>query len=835
MAVGIVVLIVAGVGVWMTIDQNRTLRNRVDKELLGVAQLKVHEIGTWRTERLADATSLADDPAFATAVSDWLSSQSAEDAHSVTTSLQLRVAVYNFSGAALLDADGRVLLGAGNVESPVSPEVLQAEADSLSRHAAVLTDLHAAPGTGTIHIDTVAAVLSPTTPSKALGWVVLREDASAYLYPLIQSWPVPSNTGETLLVRRDGDNVLFLNDLRNQPKAALKLRIPLADLPLPATQAILGREGIFAGTDYRGAKVIAALEPIPGSDWFIVSKMDTSEALGPVWARTALIAALIAVLLLAFVVSTGLLWQRSTSRTYAAAYEDSLAHHAVLQRFEYLVQQAQDGILLADDSYRIVEANDRASEIWGYPREEFLRLRFLDLVPPETRPWLEEHLQQVKTEGSSTHEAEAVRKDGSLFPVEVSDSAFNVDGQTLIQAIARDISERRRLEREQLDFERQIQHGQRLESLGVLAGGIAHDFNNILTAILGNADLSLHEMPLSAPGRQEVMEVVNASHKAAELCRQMLAYSGHGQFVIEDIDLRSLIEDMLNLVKSAIPKKVLLNLNLAKNLPYLRGDVGQINQVIMNLVINAAEAIGERSGVITISAGAQQCSESYLECSQPGDELAPGLYVTLEISDTGAGMDKETQARLFEPFFTTKFTGRGLGLSAVLGIVRGHRGAIRVYSEVGKGTTFKILLPAGEGTPEFPEEAAAQRGDDWTGSGTVLLADDEETIRALGTVMLERMGFRVLTADDGKEAVELFDHHRNEIALVILDLTMPRMGGEEALRELKQLDPNVRVVLSSGYAESDLVARFAGKGAAGFMQKPYTFATFRDKVKDALM
>jgi CheY-like chemotaxis protein len=314
----------------------------------------------------------------------------------------------------------------------------------------------------------------------------------------------------------------------------------------------------------------------------------------------------------------------------------------------------------------------------------------------------------------------------------------------------------------------------------------------------------------------------------------MLAYSGHGQFVIEDIDLAQLIEDMLSLLSSAMPKKILLNLNLAKHLPNIRGDVSQINQVIMNLVINAAEAIGERSGVINISVGAQECVDQYLDTTYYCEGLVSGLYVTLEVSDTGIGMDKETQKRLFEPFFTTKFAGRGLGLSAVLGIVRGHKGALKVYSELGKGTTFKALFPAvGFGANQLPAPGGAGE-DGWTGEGTVLLADDEETIRALSKRMLERMGFRVLLASDGREALEIYAQHRDEIVLVILDLTMPRMNGEEAFREMRAIDPGVRVLMSSGYAENEVAARFAGKGTAGFLQKPYTLAMLRERVEAAL-
>jgi PAS domain S-box-containing protein len=394
-----------------------------------------------------------------------------------------------------------------------------------------------------------------------------------------------------------------------------------------------------------------------------------------------------------------------------------------------------------------------------------------------------------------------------------------------------DITERKRMEAERLEMERRLLHAQKLESLGVLAGGIAHDFNNLLMAILGYADLALLDVSPVSPVRPSIQEIIKASHRAADLCRQMLAYSGRGKFVIEHLRLDEVIQEMVHMLKTCISKKALLNLNLGKNLPSIEGDPAQLRQVLMNLVINASEAIGNRSGVITISTGARHCDAEYLRETFLDDSLPEGLYVSLEVSDTGCGMDKETQARIFEPFFTTKFTGRGLGMAAVLGIVRGHRGAIKVYSELGKGTTFRLLFPASfqEGEALFAD--AFDTGGEWCGSGTVLLVDDDETILGIGRLMLERLGFSVLTAGDGKEGVEIYRFRGKEIAVVLLDLTMPRMNGEEAFRELRRINPDVRVVLSSGYSEQEIAARFAGRGLAGFIQKPYQLDRLRETLK----
>ena len=417
--------------------------------------------------------------------------------------------------------------------------------------------------------------------------------------------------------------------------------------------------------------------------------------------------------------------------------------------------------------------------------------------------------------------------------------------QTSLESLEKEVTERKQAEEERLSLERQVQHAQKLESLGVLAGGIAHDFNNLLMAILGNADLALGELSPMSPARDNLQEIEKASRRAAGLAKQMLAYSGKGRFVVEPIELGELVKEMAHLLEVSISKKVVLKYNFAENLPPFDGDVTQIRQVVMNLITNASEAIGDKSGAIALSTGAMDCDRAYLdgvnEVLRAGlDEPLPeGVYTYVEVADTGCGMDAETIQKIFDPFFTTKFTGRGLGMSAVLGIVRGHQGAIKIYSEVGKGTTFKLLFPASEPPEEERELAQAKQGTSEDVpvpgfSGTILLVDDEETVRVVSKQMLERMGFTVLTAPDGREALKVFREHAGEIVCVLLDLTMPHMDGDEAFREMRRLHPGVTVILCSGYNEQDATQRFPGKGLAGFIQKPYTLAALEEKLREVL-
>lgn len=408
------------------------------------------------------------------------------------------------------------------------------------------------------------------------------------------------------------------------------------------------------------------------------------------------------------------------------------------------------------------------------------------------------------------------------------------DGTPLFfQGIMLNITERKHAEQEQLSLERQVLQAQKLESLGVLAGGIAHDFNNLLTGILGNADLALLDLSPVSPARQNIQDIETAAHRAAELCRQMLAYSGKGHFVIEPVDISEIVREMSHILDVSINKKTILKYNLDDVPVVIMADATQIRQVIMNLIMNASEALSDRSGVISITTGIAQYERSYLLEMYMDENMQDGMYASLEVTDTGCGMDSETKEKLFDPFFSTKVTGRGLGLSAVLGIVRGHKGALRVSSEPGKGTTFKILFPANTGLTELEAEEMGKEPE-WHGHGTILIVDDEETVRAVGRHMLERLGFTVITTRDGLEAIEIFRARYNEIDCVLLDLTMPHMDGEETFSEMRRIRSDIRIIMSSGYSKQEILRRFAGKGMTGFIHKPYVMKELQKIIREAL-
>ena len=397
-----------------------------------------------------------------------------------------------------------------------------------------------------------------------------------------------------------------------------------------------------------------------------------------------------------------------------------------------------------------------------------------------------------------------------------------------------DITAWKNAQEERRRLEAQLQHTQKLESLGVLAGGIAHDFNNLLTAILGNAELALIEAPAPSTSRTCLEEIDKASRRAAGLCQQMLAYSGRGHFVIEPVSLNDVVIDMTAMLEMSITKKARLQSDLAAGLPAIQADVTQIRQVLMNLVTNASEAIGDRGGVITIRTGSGHCGEGDLRETYFTEDLPEGRYVFLDVADGGCGMTPEVRARIFDPFFTTKFAGRGLGLAAVLGIVRGHRGAIRVRSEAGRGTAIRIFFPASGERLRAEPAAPPAEAESWTGSGLLLLAEDEPAVRDVARRMVEAIGFRVITAADGREALEQLHHHQTELRAVLMDLTMPLLDGEEAFRAMHQAAPHIPVILSSGYNEQEVSERFSGSRPAGFIQKPYQLETLRSTLRAAL-
>jgi two-component system, cell cycle sensor histidine kinase and response regulator CckA len=492
-----------------------------------------------------------------------------------------------------------------------------------------------------------------------------------------------------------------------------------------------------------------------------------------------------------------------------------------------IIETTAEAVVAVDPDYRVTFWNSAAERLYGVSWEEALGKPLTDLYQPL---WLhpEDKRQSeavLEKHGMWSGEKIHVRRDGTQFFADATVTVIGREHGGGRFAVIRDITERKRAEEH-------LRQSQKLESLGLLAGGVAHDFNNLLVGVIGNASLAQEMLPPDNPATELLERVIKIGEQAARLTRQMLTYSGKGKLAVEALNLSALIPELNDLVRPSIPKKIELQFELERNLPPIEADRGQLHQVLMNLVLNAAEAIGANTGLISIKTGVQAVDERYIRRNPEAADLCPGKYVYLEVRDTGCGMDAATKTKIFDPFFTTKFTWHGLGLAAVSGIVRGHKGAIQLASAPGEGSCFTVLFPAAQGEVATRQAAGYQAASG--GVGTVLVVDDEEFVRDLAQKALTNYGFDVLLANNAPEAIDILKRYPGDIALVVLDRSMPGMSAEEALPQLRKIRPRVKVVISSGYGQAETMALFDGERVSGFIQKPYTPGMFANKVKSIL-
>lgn len=490
--------------------------------------------------------------------------------------------------------------------------------------------------------------------------------------------------------------------------------------------------------------------------------------------------------------------------------------------FQAVFEQAAIGMTVIDWRDKGARTNAAMHQMLGYTADEMIELGVEGISHPEDYAIDLQHFHRVMAGEIDRYEMDKrfLHKDGSIVWAHLLVSMTRDErGQpSLIISMAENINDRKRAEEEREKLQAQLLHAQKLESLGVLAGGIAHDFNNFLSAIMGSASVAQRALPATSLVRQDLDNVMAAAERAASLTRQLVAYAGKGSCDVVVVDLSQQVRELAGILRTTISKRVELRLNLADDLPAIKVDTSQLQQVIMNLVINGAEAIGDASGHVAVATGFRELDAQQIVMLLADSDLEPGSYCTLQVRDTGAGMDAATQARIFDPFFSTKFAGRGLGLAAVLGIVRAHRGAMHVTSSPGSGTTFEIYLPVAT------EKPVSKSGSDrpFRGDGVVLVVDDDDRVRRAVVSLFEDLGFSVLHASDGREGVDLFAANAEKIRLVLLDMTMPKLSGEEAFREISRIRPGVQVMLTSGYPEGEALSRFTAQGLAGFIQKPFS-------------
>lgn len=508
------------------------------------------------------------------------------------------------------------------------------------------------------------------------------------------------------------------------------------------------------------------------------------------------------------------------------------------EHFRMLVESAPVAIAVIHAGL-VRKVNMACAQMFHYETPDAMHgIPVLELIAPADLPVMAGRMRRLAAGEAveSTYVTTGMRCDQQTFPVSVSAVRIaDSDGFTSV-VFCTDLTAQSRAESERLDLERQVLEAQKLESLGRMAGAIAHDFNNLLTSVLGQAALIAADLPPDSPYVAAIQEIHAAGQRAATLTAQMLTYSGRGAMSTQRLDLEGVIHDMETLIRSVIPATMTFTLDIPPNLPAINGDSVQIRQAITNLLINAAEAIGNAPGQITLSLRLIEADAALLSTTYPAPHLSPGPYLALTITDTGVGMDMAIRTNMFEPFFSTKFTGRGLGLPAVLGVVRGHGGTIQITSAPGSGTSISLLFPALAALPVTigPTFSCVSSEVANPAPATVLVIDDEEGVRAVTTRMLERAGYRVLAAADGPTGLYHYATQQEKIACVLLDLTMPVMSGQQVFQALRERDPAIPVVLMSGYAAEEATSRVGAAGLAGFLAKPFRPADLRDAIARAV-
>lgn len=479
-----------------------------------------------------------------------------------------------------------------------------------------------------------------------------------------------------------------------------------------------------------------------------------------------------------------------------------------------------DNVIWSAGSHRLFAIQDDRAN-WGFDS-------MLERLHPDDRRQFTERLNRIRAGGEpDTWECRVVRPDGEE---RILLSTAALQGEA-VAGTTMDITQRRRLESQQSQLQRKMQEAQKLESLGVLAGGIAHDFNNILTGVLGNASLLRLDLPANSPHIESLRKIEAAAERAADLCRQMLAYAGRGRMHMQPVDLNNVIRDTRSLLNSSMRSGGRLECHTEEEIPPTFADPGQIRLVVLNLVLNASEALAKDGGLVTVRTSLRRLSRGHFRNAYLAPDLPDGDYVVLEVRDDGCGMSEEVVGRVFDPFFTTKFAGRGLGLPAVAGVVRAHNGAIFVQSTAGTGTTVEVAFPAAKNAQSVParrqQEPVAAR------PGRVLVVDDEADVRDIASGVLARAGHTVDVASDGSEAVGLVRANPEGFDLILIDLTMPRMGGVEAIAEIRALGCNVPILVMSGYDRDETASRLDGHEVAGFVSKPFTPDTLRSAIRNA--
>jgi PAS domain S-box-containing protein len=822
---------IAAVGYRYYAQQKTGIEFAVRNELAAIADLKVRQVVAWRQERIGDAKLIASTQLMPAARLVLAGHADPKTTEQVRAWIQTIRRFGGYANAILVDARGDICLSDGRVG-----DGRQHYADLMDKVLAsghtVVSDLHYDSGLKVPHMG-LSIPLRSTLNSRPEGALLLGIDPKDFLYPLIQSWPTPSKTAETLLARRDGDQVIFLSELRHLKDTAMRLRLPLSDQRIPAVRAALGFEGTMDGLDYRNVPVLATVRKVPDSTWLLVSKVDADEIYAPIHQQAFWLALIVAALTVATGAGIGFVWHQMRSRFFQQKYEAELEQRRSRALLTAVIEGTPDAVYVKDTAGRYLLVNSALARMVGMAPEEVLGLDDSALFTSAVAEALISRDRAIVASGEMvTVEEELVSKNGTSATYFTAKGPLFDDNNKVagLFGIARDITERKRSEEERARLQNQLQEAQKLESIGRLAGGVAHDFNNLLTVINGYTDLVLAGLSEGHELRAPVVEIGKAGERAAGLTQQLLAFSRKQLIEPKIVDLNEIVKDVSTMLRRLVGENIALDTFFGPSLGTILADTGQLHQVLINLAVNARDAMS-KGGRLIIETANVEVTDDYI-VAHP--EMKPGSYVLLTVSDTGVGMDEETRRRIFEPFFTTKpkGAGTGLGMATVYGIVKQSGGWIWVYSEPGKGTTFKIYLPriAGQAEPL----KVAQPAVSLQGTETVLIVEDQPAVRKLTVEVLERYGYNVLEVEDARSALSVSERFTGPIHLMITDVVMPGMTGRDLADHLAPLRPAMKVLYISGHT-ADVIAR---QGVLdpdlAFLSKPFTPESLATKVRELL-
>ena len=949
----LLVATVAGLTYYYLATESDSIKREAREELSIIADMKAKQIAAFLEDRKAGLLVIQKIELNVDAMERLAGgSGTPSDRNRISAWLEAMRKSRRYASIVLADARGRVALQIGHEVNP--DEVAGFVRQTLQRDLVALQDFHRDPATGAPEL-AFGLPLHPTGGGSPFGVLIVSIDPSDSFYPTLQTWPTASESGEALLVRRDPDGVTILNSTRRGQDPAMTIRIPLSRGSDSAVLAAEGAEGDLDALDYRGVPVFATARRIVDAPWSLVTEIDREEVQQRL-ARRFFPAAFAAIsLVLAAAAAVALLWRRQQARFYRDLYHAEVERKALADRYGFLSRFANDMILLADENSRIIEANDRAVDAYGYSKEEMLRMRLPDLWYPSEEARMTRMWAEIAERGPMAYETLHRRRDGSAMPVEVSARAVEVDGRIFSQNIIRDITERRAMDarllqseerfrkvaesapegiivenesrilyanpvavrllglesesallsRSMLDFvepadrevirgrsarvadgdtagpaeltltgvggrtfpaevsagpiqfdqrpcalvffhditerkraeaertqlEGQLLQAQRLESVGRLAGGVAHDFNNYLTVINGYSDKLCAEMDASHPLRETIEEIRAAGERAAAVTSQLLAFSRKQTVSPEPVSLNFVVTGSEKMLRRLIGEDIEIVTRLDADSPVVMADPRLLHQVLMNLAVNARDAMPD-GGRLIVETTSVPLDETHAAAHAGA---APGRFALLTVSDTGVGMTAETMQKIFEPFFTTKQEGKGtgLGLATAYGIVRQAGGWIEVESEPGKGARFGVYLPRTERAPARAVEEvrgpAARSGNE-----TILVVEDRPDVRRLALAILKPGGYKLLEAGGGAEALAVSDGFSGSIDLLLTDVIMPGMNGRELAARMRERRPSLKVLYISGYADSAPGSAETSGLESAFLAKPFTAVQLSSRVREML-